>query len=105
MNLGNINVDHKNEEKYGKNAESLNGLNSVRELYFKVTQRSVRDRYKLLGDNFKKREREEAAASGILPEEAEKITLADIIERFEKADEMHKNQTDEEKSKNQADTL
>ena len=105
MNLGNINVDHKNEEKYGKNTESLSGLNSVRELYFKVTQRSVRDRYKLLGDNFKKREREEAATSGILPEEAEKITLADIIERFEKADEMHKKQTDEEKSKNQADTL
>ena len=44
-------------------AESLNGLNTVCELYFKVTQRSVRDRYKLLVDNFKKREQEEAAAS------------------------------------------
>ena len=75
-------------------AESLNGLNTVCELYFKVTQRSVRDRYKLLVDNFKKREQEEAAASGISPEETESdIALADIIERFEEADEMHKKQT------------
>ena len=40
-----------------KIAESLNGLNTVCELYFKVTQRSVRDRYKLLVDNFEKRAR------------------------------------------------
>ena len=102
------------KQKYGsqergkvweKIAESLNGLNTVCELYFKVTQRSVRDRYKLLVDNFKKREREEDAASGISPEETESdIALADIIERFEEADEMHKKQTDEKKSKNEADT-
>ena len=35
-----------------KIAESLNALNTVCELYFKVTQRSVRDRYKLLVDQF-----------------------------------------------------
>ena len=87
-------------------AESLNGLNTVCELYFKVTQRSVRDRCKLLVDNFKKREQEEAAASGIFPEETESdIVLADIIERFEEANETHKKQTDEKKSKNEADTL
>ena len=101
------------KQKYGsqergkvweKIAESLNGLNTVCELYFKVTQRSVRDRYKLLVDNFKKRERE-AAASGISPEETQSDTaLADIIERFEEADEMHKKQTDEKKSKNEAYT-
>ena len=100
------------KQKYGsqergkvweKIAESLNGLNTVCELYFKVTQRSVRDRCKLLVDNFKKREREEAAASGISPEETESdIALADIIEE---ADEMHKKQTDEKKRKNEADTL
>ena len=102
------------KQKYGsqergkvweKIAESLNGLNTVCELYFKVTQRSVRDWYKLLIDNFKKREREEAAASGISPEETESDTaLANIIERFEGADEMHKKQTDEKKSKNEVDT-
>ena len=55
INLGNINMDHKNEERYGKKvAESLNGLNSICELHFnfKVTHRSERDRYKLLVDNF-----------------------------------------------------
>ena len=81
------------KQKYGsqeqgkvleKIVESLNVLNTVCELYFKVTQRSVRDRCKLLVDNFKKREREEAAAIGISPEETESdIALADIIERFE----------------------
>ena len=83
----------------------MNGLNTVYELYFKVTQRFVRDRYKVLVDNFKKREREEDAANGISPEETESnIALADIIERFKEADEMHKKQTDEKKSKNEADT-
>ena len=33
------------------------------------------------------------------------IALANIIERFEKANEMHKKQTDKKKSKNEADTL
>ena len=102
------------KQKYGsqerrkvwrKIAESLNGLNTACQLCFKVTQRSVRDRYKLLVDNFKKREREEAAASGISPEEIESdIPLADIIERFEEADRMPKKQTDEKKSRNEVDT-
>ena len=88
-----------------KTAESLKGLNAVCELYFKVTQWSVRDRYKLLVDNFKKREQEEAVASGFSREETESdIALVDIIERFKEADEMHKKQTDEKKSKHEADT-
>ena len=102
------------KQKYGsqeqgkvweKIAESLNRLNTAWELYFKVTQRSVRDRYKPLADNFKKREREEAATSGISPEETESdIAVTDITERFEETDEMHKKQTDEKKSENEADT-
>ena len=93
-------------EVWEKIAESLNGLNTVCELYFKVAERSVRDRYKLLVDNFKKPEQEEAAASGISPEETENdIALAEIIERFKEAHEMHKKQTNEIKSKNEADTL
>ena len=83
----------------------MSGLNTVCELYFKVTQQSVQDRYELLVDNFKKHEPEEAAASGISPEETESdIGLVDINERFKEADEMHKKQTDEKKSKNEADT-
>ena len=70
-----------------------------------MTQRSARDQYKLLVDNFKKRETEEAAASGISPKETESdIAVADIIDHFEEADEMHQKQTDEKKSKNEADT-
>ena len=57
----------------GKVAESVNTLNSVCELYF--TQRSARDRYKLLVDNFKKREQEEAALSGISLEETKMMLL------------------------------
>ena len=89
-----------------KFAESLNGLNNVCQLYNKVTHRSTRDWYKLLVDNFKKHEQEEAATSGISPEEAEvDVALVDIIERFKKADEMQKKQTDEKKCKNEAVTL
>ena len=96
---------HEQGKIWERIAESLNGLNTACELYFKVTQRSVRGWYKLLVDHFKKREREEAAASGISPEETESgIALADIIERFEEADEMHEKQTDEKRSKNEVDT-
>ena len=97
------------KQKYGsqergkvweKIAESLNGLNTVCELYFKVTQQSVRDCYKLLVDNFKKREREEAATSEVSSEETESdIALTDIIERFDEADEMQKKMRERVKMK------
>ena len=94
----------KRENVWGKVAESLNGLNSVCKLYLKVTHQSARDRYKLLVDNFKKREQENAAASEISAEETEiDVALADITERFKEADEMQKKQTIEKKSKNEAD--
>ena len=94
----------KRENVWGKVAESLNGLNSVCKLYLKVTHQSARDRYKLLVDNFKKREQEKAAASEISAEETEiDVALADITERFKEADEMQKKQTIEKKSKNEAD--
>ena len=54
---------------WDKMAESLNGFNTT--MYFKVTQRSVRDLYNLLVENYKKKEREEARASGIDAEETE----------------------------------
>ena len=43
-------------------------LNSLKELQFQVNARSVRDRYKLLADKFKHKERDELNASGISPE-------------------------------------
>ena len=93
MFLREVLVHESLKQKYGshergkiqkKISESLNGLNTVCELYVKVTQQSVRDQYKLLVDNFKKCEREEVTASGISSEETESdIAVADIIERFE----------------------
>ena len=83
-------------------AASLNGLT---EIHFKVTQRSVRDHYKVLVDAFKKKEREEKNASGISPEESEVVqALADIVERFEQSDDDYKKQSEEKKNKAAADT-
>ena len=56
---------------------------------------------KLFVDNFEKREQEEAATSGISPEETHGDALADIIERSEEADKMPKKQINEKKSKNE----
>ena len=75
-------MDHKKIEKYGKSCRISECFEQcVCELYF--TQRSARDRYKLIVDNFKKREQEEAAVK----------------------DEMHKKNTVEKKSKNESDTI
>ena len=88
---------------WDKIAESLNGLNTT--MYFKVTQRSVRDRYNLLVENYKKKEREEARASGIDAEETElDQSVADAIERFREADENHQQESEEKKGKIEADT-
>ena len=61
-------------------AESLNGLREDKSL-FKVSQRSVRDRFNVLKNNFAKRQREEERASGISPEICQvDECLEDIIE-------------------------
>ena len=48
-------------------AESLNGQREDK-ILFKVSQRSVRDRFNVLKNNFTKRQREEECASGVSPE-------------------------------------
>ena len=56
---------------------------SIREdkILFKVSQRSVRDRFNVLKNNFAKRQREEERASGISPEICQvDECLEDIIE-------------------------
>lgn len=64
-------------------AESLNNLNEEN-LLFKVTQRSVRDRYNSLEKKFRDKVREENLATGIAPKEETEIEAAirDIMERF-----------------------
>ena len=68
-------------------AESLNGQREDK-ILFKVSQRSVRDRFNVLKDNVTKRQREEERASAISPEISEDDEwLEDIIERFKERDE------------------
>ena len=68
-------------------AESLNGLREDK-ILFKVSQRSVRDRFNVLKNNFAKRQREEERTSGISPEISETDEcLDDIIESFKERDE------------------
>ena len=68
-------------------AESLNGQREDK-ILFKVSQRSVRDRFSVLKNNVTKRQREEERASGISPEISEGDEwLEDIIERFKERDE------------------
>ena len=63
-------------------------LNSSAELKFKVTQRSVRERFSLLEAKFKKQVRDEEAASGISVEISEiDVLLEEITEKEKVAEE------------------
>ena len=65
---------------------------------FKVSQRSVRDRFNVLKNNFAKRQREEERASGISPEISEvDECLDDIIEKFKERDENRRKENAEKK--------
>ena len=75
-------------------------LLSLEDLTFKVTPRSVRDRYSLLVKRYKKKWSEEAKASGISPEHSEiDEALLDLIQRFDEADNERKKETAGKKSK------
>ena len=86
-------------------SDSLNGAADAA-LKFKVTQRSVRDRFKLLMQNYKKRQNEEIKASGIAPPEETELehALEDIIERFQEADTNYRKELEDKKTKNEVDT-
>ena len=65
---------------------------------FKVSQRSVRDRFNVLKNNFAKRQSEEERASGISPEISEvDECLDDIIEKFKERDENRRKENAEKK--------
>ena len=64
---------------------------------FKVSQKSVRDQFNALKNNFAKQQREEERASDISPEISEvDECLEDITERFK---ERHENQRKESEEK------
>ena len=80
-------------------AESLNSLREDK-ILFKVSQRSVRDRFNVLKNNFAKRQRDEERTSGISPEISEvDECLDDIIERFKERDENQRKENEKKKRK------
>ena len=86
---------------WNKIAENLNKLAEPK---FSVAQRSVRDRFKLLVDKFKKRMASEERGSGISPEMSELETpLEEIIELEESYTGELFNETVEKKRKEQMD--
>ena len=79
-------------------------FNQLKDISFKVTQRSVQDRYLTLEKTYKKQKREEDKQSGINPEETEvDFALADIIQRFEEAQKIHQDASEKQKKKTEQD--
>ena len=77
-----------------------NTLNTLKDPMFNVNQRSVRDRYKVLETRFNEKEREEAKASGISPEESEiDQAMQEIIEKMNEAEQSYHKISEEKKIK------
>ncbi|XP_028408235.1 uncharacterized protein LOC114530820 [Dendronephthya gigantea] len=88
-------------EAWLKIATSLNSLQSP---VFRVTQRSVRDRFTLLEKKYKKKVREETLASGICCEENEvDLGMDEIVSLFYEADMEHEKNAAEKKKKLEED--
>ena len=86
-------------------AETLNGQRDDK-ILFKVSQRSVQDRFNVLKNNFAKRQREEERASGISLEIYEvDECLEGIIERFKERDENQRKEIEEKKVRTTEDAL
>ena len=63
-------------------------LNQMEHPTFSISQRSVRDRFRVIIDKHKRKMREEGAASGISSEETElDIALQDILARISVSEE------------------
>ena len=86
-------------------AESLIGQSDDK-ILFKVSQRSVRDQFSVIKNNFDKRQREEERASGISIEISEVDECwEDIIERFKERDENQRKRNEEKKERATKDAL
>lgn len=73
---------------------------------FKVTQRSVRDRFSLLTKKYKRKFAAEEKASGISPDETElDKAMGDILERFSQADAEHEKTYNEKINKIEEDNM
>ena len=84
-------------------ADSLNKLHNPQ---FRVTQRSVRDRFAALVKNHKAKKKEEDRASGISPEQSEVDDgMLQLIEHFDQADNEHGRLSEEKKKEEEAETM
>ena len=73
---------------------------------FKITTRSVRDRYNLLVKKYKKKWSKEEKASGINPKHTETDdVLLDLIQRFNEADSERKKESEEKNAKKKEDQV
>ena len=78
-------------------AENLNGQGEDKFL-FKVLQRSVRDQFNVLKNNFSKQQGEEEHASGMSHEISEvDECLEDIVEGFKERDENQRKENEEKR--------
>ena len=84
-------------------ADSLNKLHNPQ---FRVTQRSVRDRFAVLVKNHKAKKKEEDRASGISPEQSEVDDgMLQLIEHFDQADNERGRLSEEKKKEKEAETM
>ena len=81
-------------------AESLNQL---QEPFFNVSQKSIRDRLKILERDFKRKDRFERNASGISPEKSEiDVIMEDYLERKEEQERESEKISDDKTAKEKA---
>ena len=81
-------------------------LNFLEDMNFEVTTRSIRDRYTLLVEKYKKKWREEENVSGINPKHTEiDDVLLDLIQRFDEADSERKKDSEEKNAKKEEDLV
>ena len=79
-------------------------LNSLEDMNFKVTTRSVRVRYTLPVKKYKTKWSDEEKVSGINPKHTEiDDTLLDLIQRFDEADSERKKESEEKNAKKEED--
>ena len=79
-------------------------LNNITEIFFNVSQKSVRDHFRLILDKYKAKIRSEEVASGIDCEETEldKI-MQDLKEETEETAETHETSVNDKKNKQKED--
>lgn len=72
-------------------------LNKIQDIYFKVSQRSVRDRYNLLAKQLRAKLHKEESASGIVPDMSEVEKAVEQVIEMEDASDLEQQEISDEK--------